>query len=52
MTQSIENGKLSLSYDDLVNEQTDPIVISCTNWRNPVEPEIVSGFSIQTYDVN
>jgi len=52
MTQSIENGKLSLSYTDLVSGQTDEVVITCTNWRNPVEPEIISGYSIKVYDID
>ena len=52
MTQSIENGKLSLSYTDLVNGKTDEVVITCTNWRNPVEPETISGYSIKVYDID
>jgi hypothetical protein len=52
MTQIIEGGVITLSYTDLLNEQTDAVVISCTNWRNPLIAEIVEGFAIRTYDVN
>jgi hypothetical protein len=41
-----------LSYIDLVNEKTDEVVITCTNWRNPVEPEIITGYSIKVYDID
>jgi hypothetical protein len=27
-----------------------PITITCTNYRNPLLPEMVSGFSILTFD--
>jgi hypothetical protein len=52
MTQIIEGGVITLSYTDLLNEQTDAVVISCTNWRNPLTPEIIEGFAIRTYMVN
>ena len=30
--------------------QTNEVVITCTNWRNPVYPGIIPGFFIRTYD--
>jgi len=40
-----------LKYTNLLNAQNDTVIISCTNWRNPLTPEIIEGFAIRTYDV-
>lgn len=36
----------------MINEQTELIQISCTNWRNPILPELVEGYMITTYDID
>ena len=30
----------------------DPIEIICNNWRNPAMREVVTGFSVLTFDIN
>ena len=32
--------------------ETDEMTIKCTYWRNPIRPEVYTGFNIQTMDSN
>jgi hypothetical protein len=41
---------LEIGYDALTGAVTDPITIVCSNWRNPIIPEVSTGFSFQTKD--
>ena len=37
-------------YTEIIGSNLDPVVIVCTNWRNPIAPGTISGFGIRTYD--
>lgn len=43
-------GVIKLDYTEILGAATDPVVIVCTNWRNPIWPKVVSGFYIRTLD--
>jgi hypothetical protein len=44
-----ENEKLYIKYTESLTSDVK-VTITCTNWRNPTLPEVISGFSILTYD--
>jgi hypothetical protein len=41
-----------LTYEGLIGDNTASVTIQCNNWKNPVLPEIVTGFVIKTYDAS
>lgn len=45
-----DEDHLFIKYTDLIGSNTQKITITCTNWRNPILPETVSGFTIKTLD--
>jgi hypothetical protein len=38
-----------IQYTGRVGKDNDFVTITCTNWRNPIVPEVISGFSIKTF---
>jgi len=32
------DGEIKLDYTEILGAATDPVVIVCTNWRNPIWP--------------
>lgn len=51
LSTSSESNFIVIDYKGLTQGQQDQIEISCAGFRNPIEPEVVSGFIIRTYDV-
>jgi hypothetical protein len=39
-----------LTYTELIAGGTDPVEIVCVNWKNPITPSKITGFTIRTYD--
>lgn len=54
ITQTLDGGNILLEYTSNVESlnASAQIVIKCTNWRNPVTPSLVTGFSILTFNTN
>jgi hypothetical protein len=45
-----EDNMLIIDYTGLIGENTATVSITCTNWKNPILPEMTSGFTIKTLD--
>jgi hypothetical protein len=48
-----ETYSYEIQYEALAASvsNTDQITISCKSWKNPILPEIATGFSIKTKDI-
>ena len=42
--------KLQITYQS-ANVDSGQVVISCSNWRNPISSELIDGFFIRTMDM-
>jgi len=54
IVQTFNGRYISLQYTAVVESlnASGPIEIICTNWRNPISRELVTGFSVLTYDIH
>jgi hypothetical protein len=46
----IRENFMTITYKESL-DPTGPVTIKCINWRNPILPEIATGFSLLTLDI-
>jgi hypothetical protein len=48
-TSGSSEGTLSLAYESFTGSASDPVLIECNYWRNPIVPGEYAGFYIRTF---
>jgi hypothetical protein len=49
MATAVDAGMVTLSYDQFLGSVSESIVITCSNWRNPILKTDQDGYKIRTY---
>jgi hypothetical protein len=45
-----DDDNIEVSFTGITGAETDAITIECNFWRNPITPDIITGFNIYTTD--